>query len=244
MITVHCVHFGGEFQGLADAFEASARRHFPTADLQVWRCPPPPLGGLPNGCAYNAEKLRLWGRLACEAKTKTILIDADTLILGDLSGAFDQSFDVAYTARPDSARHRLNGGVVFLRPTERARGFMRRWVEIDDEMVASRPLAERAAGLHGGVNQAALCSLLDDGAANADVIGLPCSIWNSVDETWASFGDHVKVLHFKSELRAAALRNGRRDLRNRQPSERARMEHIDRLGEMWKTYARRTGVAA
>lgn len=250
MITMHCVHFGGEFQVLADALEESVRRNFPAADLQMWRCPPPPLDGLPAACAHNAEKLRLWERAFLNTQNETILIDADTLVMDDLSSAFDQSYDVAYTERPDGSRHRLNGGVVFLRPTDRARDFMRRWVERDDALVASRPVAGRASHSYGGVNQASLCELLDSGGSYAETVALPCGVWNSVDETWASFGEHTKVLHIKSALRRAAIgTDGGGDefwnaLKSMDPKHEAKEEALGRLASIWRSYTSAMDMAA
>lgn len=75
----------------------------------------------------NNYKLRFWRDLVHMATEPLVLMDTDTIVLDDISGGFSDQ-DLTLTTRPHKW---LNGGVVFVKPTQYARDFFDEWVRVD-----------------------------------------------------------------------------------------------------------------
>lgn len=223
MITVAVYAVGNDFERMANALTRSIDANSPA---RVLRLEKPADAALPHtAVAQNSRKLLRWVEVAEQVDMPLVLMDADTLVLGDLRGAFETPFDVGVTLRP--GRLLRNAGVVYVRPSDSSRSFLRAWLRANDALAASSPVHVRhAMHRYGGVNQASLARVLGDTTMRqtASIADLPCSRWNSCDETWREFSAETVVVHFKGALRRA-LRSGR-----------ARQQHIAALVARWRDY--------
>lgn len=226
----------GVYARMARALERSAAANSPGAPLRMLRISPDweRLGKLwrrghdpeRESLLGNTAKLEAWAEAVESAAAGELLglLDADLLVTGELAEVELLRFDLAYTERPAGARYPLNGGVVFLRVSERTRRFMHKWVALNARLLANggehQPLRER----FGGINQAALGSLLE--TAGLDVLALPCAAWNCEDSCWSSFDPaRTKIVHVKSQLRQACFGQRAIDPYNRP------------LVELWQRFA-------
>ena len=193
-----------QWQRLFRAFEASVRENCPDAELHVIRSERGPIRkNLPAHCSLNTQKLHVWRAAVHAYDGELVLIDADTIVLRDLTEAFERfRFDVAYTERPGAFR--INAGVVFVQANRYSRRFFDRWVMINDALFDNQPECLAAITEHAGLNQAALIHLLDSPTI-CDTLELPCEVWNSTQETWHTVCDQTYVVHIKNKLRALAL---------------------------------------
>jgi hypothetical protein len=168
-----------------------------------------------------------------------VLIDTDTMILAPLDPAFDdaahcvdtrtvaalhampiadrlqfpgdsRSYDVAFTWKTNTTTLALNGGVVFVRVNARSRALMRAWCDRNDALFANPVEHARYHPRYGGINQAALGSMLERGeTAGARVAFLDCRVWNACyGPLWQTAQNGARVLHCKSTLRRALFANG------------------------------------
>ena len=154
----------------------------------------------------NTQKMRLWQE-AVEALPDgevICLLDADTMVLRDLSDAETMPFDVTYTSRPSVSRFPINSGVVLARGSERTRAFFRRWREVNEAMLADPTYHQEYRQRWGGINQAALGAMIaDPGAVN--LVELRCQEWNCEDTTWHMMDATTRIVHVKGRLRKACL---------------------------------------
>ena len=151
----------------------------------------------------NRAKMEAWGKVADNLDEPTILMDCDMLVRSDLSSAFESVEHVGLTKRTE-CRWPINGGVVFLQPTDEARRFLRIWNKLDRKLYQDKALHHYWRERFGGMNQAALGLML----TNYDVAEpqyFPCAKWNACDEDWANVGTATRVVHYKGDLRKATL---------------------------------------
>ena len=202
-----------EWPRLARVLASSAARHCPGWTIHVTAIAPPParrasaLGVQADVC--NAVKLDRWQQLVAEASDGEclVLIDVDTMILRPLDSAWKHAFDLAYTVKPAGARFPLNGGVVFVRVSDRVRTFMGQWAAVNDRMLQDGTLHQAWRRRYGGINQAALGCVLETGSrTDLQLLPLPCAEWNCEDESWSAFDAHVtRIVHLKGLLRRAVF---------------------------------------
>lgn len=197
----------GRWTRLSRVLEWTARRHCPSWHVNVELITPAPASSVLNIRAYetNTSKLDRWAEIvaAAEDGEHLLLIDADTMILRTLDDIWEYPFDLAYTTK--RARFPLNGGVIFLRVSNRVKAFMAAWAVQNRARLADDDRAADWRFTHGGVNQAALAQLLDTDHG-LHLLALPCAEWNCEDSAWASFNpDITRIVHIKSALRQACL---------------------------------------
>lgn len=204
IITTYFDHPGRlDYYRLHRVWEASARQTMPTASVVTLS--PALLEAWSNRPSWqnNRSKMEAWGRIADDLDEQTILMDCDTLVRSDLSSAFDSVEHVGLTKRTE-CRWPVNGGVVFLQPTDEARRFLRIWNKLDRKLYEDKALHHYWRERFGGMNQAALGLMLTNfDVAEPDYFA--CSEWNACDEDWATLGESARVIHYKGELRKAAL---------------------------------------
>lgn len=207
-------YFGGspDWERLARVLELGARRHCSAWEIDVRRIPPPaPTHSLSANKNGNTHKLDWWTEQveAAENGTQILLIDSDTMILGQLDAAWDQDFDFAYTTK--GGRFPFNAGVIFLRVSRRVKSWMRTWREENRRMFEDSAYHLPWYRRFGGLNQAALGKMLTEDVnvkMGVKLATLPCSVWNCEDASWETFGDQTRIVHIKSGLRLAALATG------------------------------------
>lgn len=139
MITVAVYAVGNDFERMANALTRSIDANSPA---RVLRLEKPADAALPHtAVAQNSRKLLRWVEVAEQVDMPLVLMDADTLVLGDLRGAFETPFDVGVTLRP--GRLLRNAGVVYVRPSDSSRSFLRAWLRANDALAASSPVHPR-----------------------------------------------------------------------------------------------------
>lgn len=194
-----------QYARMARVLACSARRHCPGWDVEV-ACVGPlrQTYAIDPAYAHNTAKLTRWTDAVVGATDgdRLALLDADTLVLRPLEDVWREPFDVAYTVRAPG-RFPLNAGVLFVRVSDRSRGFMRDWQAENARMLRDRLYHQTWRRKYGGLNQAALGALLEAGQSSV-VAALPCVEWNCEDSTWAAFDpDVTRIVHVKSLLRRA-----------------------------------------
>ena len=203
------VSFGDPvFEQMAQVLEYSVRANCPEATfLHVQAEPHTHIKGIPTHCPANAHKKRFWGDVVHEHPGQEIvLLDCDTLVLGDLSHVFQEhDFDIAYTVRPH--RVRINAGVMFVRSTHPTRRFFDKWNYHLEKLLGDdeRPALHKRLRKHAGLDQAALAESLEAVDYPTKFLELPCTTYNSVDQTWHEFDETTKILHVKGPLRRFAV---------------------------------------
>lgn len=155
----------------------------------------------------NTHKLAWWHHRVIEAADgdRLLLIDADTAILRPLDPIWERDFDFCYTPKPKKYPP-LNGGVIFIRVSERTRAFMEAWVKQNAALMSMQRKQWRRQ--YGGVNQASLADVLESAERfGVRTLGVPCLEWNCEDSAWSSFDPEVtRILHVKSTLRLALIK--------------------------------------
>lgn len=227
------VSFGDPvFERMAQVLEYSVQQNCPTADfVHIKAEPHVHIKGIPTHCPANAHKKVHWADIVHENPGQEIvLLDCDTLVLGDLQKVFDQhEFDISYTVR--NHRVRINAGVMFVRSTHATRRFFDKWnthmakLLSDDE----RPKLQNRLRKYAGLDQAALTESLQSIDFPLKTLELPCETYNSVDQTWHKFDESTQVLHIKGQLRRFAV------LDDVDPAKHPRFSEPMRV---WREYAR------
>lgn len=244
-MNIICNHFGDDaFGRMAKALERSVELNCPDATfMEIVTERPAEQPGMLRHYTDNHAKLCVWrdALTYLDDGDEAVLMDADTVVLGDLSAAFDKSYDIGWTWRP--GRLPVNSGVVYVRVNDRSRAFMDAWVERDTQLMTHRSLADHGRRKYGGANQASFMWLITHGKGQdiADCHALMCKHWNSVDQTWCDFDEkHTRVLHIKSRLRDACMGVEPsaffKTLKTLSVNGVESQITIDRLAEIWRKY--------
>lgn len=223
-----------KYERMARALVVSAEANSPLASINVtkfedrdnditrWRRAPNLLN--------NSRKTKHHQQLVSEAADGEVLcmIDADTLILGELSAAEAFDFDLAVTIKPADSAYEFNSGVVFVRVSRRTKEWYEDWLAVCMQMIAQPQLYANYKTRYGGINQSSLGCLLESRPDELNVLRLPCAEWNSVRETWPEFSPSTKVVHLLGKLRVACMR----------PYRRTEDSCVEHLKNIWRTYDR------
>lgn len=155
----------------------------------------------------NTHKLAYWNaRVQAAAEGEhLLLIDVDTMILRPLDDVWSRPFDLAYTVK--RAQFPLNGGVIFLRVSDRVKRFVGAWVDENARLLTDTNKRKPWQVKYGGINQAALGHMLEQiDVTGVQVAALPCQEWNCEDSSWSAFDPAVtRIVHLKSLLRRACV---------------------------------------
>ena len=161
-----------------------------------------------NSYIANSVKLNWWADKIKKESGNICLIDGDTVVLKDVEHVFDQDFDIAYTRRSASVRIPINGGVLFVKPSERIHDFFDKWVLTNNEMLTNRALHLAWAKIYQGINQASFGYMISRYRSNLKIIEVPCSKYNACDKVnWFNINNETHIMHIKSELRQACINN-------------------------------------
>jgi hypothetical protein len=144
----------------------------------------------------NYLKLQTWAK---NIKGNTVLIDADTIVLGNVSEVFDLDSDLIYTKRQFNRSIPFNSGVVFVK--ESGIPIIQKWAEIDHKMYKNPFLHRKYKGKYYGFNQSSFGCLLET-HSEFKIDFVCCSIYNSCDAgDWKVNYNFAKIVHVKSDLR-------------------------------------------
>lgn len=208
---IRAVHFdyfdNDNYKRLADVWEYSAKKYNPDADVKLITVDFKKVGNdIKDSWVYNDHKLSIWRDEIIASDDDIVVMDADMIVLGDISAPFKKDFDICYTARTRS-RYPLNGGVIFAHPTEGAKKFVKEWYALDKEMLSGHGFHQRYRVKYGGMNQASFGAMIEAHKQKCKLETVTCSEYNLCDEEWKYFDDNVKILHVKGALRCAVLGN-------------------------------------
>lgn len=222
---------------LARVLDYSARRQAPAWRVDVERIDPGPPGNRTAAFEANTRKLDRWAAIVAAAHDgeRLVLIDADTMVLRPIDPVWDLEFDVAYTVRPAGTRLPFNAGVIILRVSPAVRTFVSRWAAENRRMLLDQARHAQYYRRYGGINQAALGALFDEGAAaGLRVARLECREWNCEDSTWSRYDGTTRIVHVKSGLRRTCF--------GLAPSPGLR--HLAPIARVWRTLEREAQAVA
>jgi hypothetical protein len=185
---------------MAKVLEESVKKNCPSADFELIKLQQPRYRT--KRCfTSNTVKLAEWLRVMSETNDNVIFMDCDMLVLNDLHNAFNSDFDIGYTKRNHS-RIPYNGGVVFVKNTEKAHNFIALWKEINDKMYKDYSFHRKWRDKYAGMNQAAFGYIMEKCKFDAKLKVFECSEWNVCREDWGNVKEEItKIVHIKSGLR-------------------------------------------
>jgi alpha-N-acetylglucosamine transferase len=161
-----------------------------------------------NSYVANSVKLNYWGDKIKNENGNICLIDGDTVVLKDVEHVFDKNFDIAFTQRSPGIHIPINGGVLFIKATERVHDFFDKWVMTNNEMLTNPILHKAYYRKYNGINQASFGYMLERYKSDLKIISLPCAKYNACDVVdWKRIDSETHILHAKSQLRLACLQN-------------------------------------
>lgn len=182
----------GTFTRLAKVFSYSIKKHMPAAELILNRQDPPELGSVKKNRIANHEKLVWWAEQAKKQTGRFVLLDTDTIALGDLEDAFDfapeqtgkikdiglcrhktrfydvysQGYQTAEGLRKDLIQQLyiapFNGGAIYCNPTPETFALLDAWVRADEKLLRDPALHERYIPRYNGMNQSSFGYLLEN----------------------------------------------------------------------------------
>lgn len=196
------------FKKLLVAFENSVKANMPDCNLIVDELdfPRNNIDTTKLSFVSNTIKLRAWSKRIQELDDPIILIDADTIVLKDLSDVFEEDFDIGYTVTGSSIP--INGGVIFVKPNERSRKFFSLFYDVNFKMFKDKAFHTKWRNKYAGINQAAFGYLLENPELyDAKLKAFPCELYNAVDKHWPDIDENTRVVHIKSDLRKECLKS-------------------------------------
>lgn len=195
---------------LAAVFRLTAAAHCPGWVVELTEVPvPAQQQQRRQKDTANTLKLEHWAAAVARADDgdELLLIDADTAFIRSIDAIWHQPFDLAYTTKPGAALP-FNAGVMFLRVSARTRAFMAQWLTENRRLYHDKIAHDPLKATYGGMNQAALGSLKEQGhfPGDLDVLELSCAEWNCEESGWHTFDPaHTRILHVKGNLFSEAL---------------------------------------
>lgn len=194
-----------DYKRLAEVWEYSARKAHPDATVRLVRLNPPT--DRMSHQRRNQYKLEHWYKMVKASTENVILMDVDMVVYGDIGHVFERDFDLCYTRRT-ATRMPLNGGVLFVKPTEATLEFFRKWLKVDGELLKHRGQYQPYVRKYGGQNQASFGYMLEKGRYAAKIAHVDCTWYNCCNEEWAGIDSKTLVVHHKSALKRICSRSG------------------------------------
>lgn len=197
----------GDYDRLYNVFAESVRQNgggHPIAHIAV--DPPGVKRHMTASLEANHAKMLAWQKYIETIDDDVVLIDCDMLVMRDFSEAFVGSeWDVAITRRT-AARMPINGGVVMVRNTARAKAFIKAWAEADTLLYNNHQLHAEWRRKWRGMNQASLGYLLSTDYPGV-VERVRCSTYNACEEDWPKVDvkNPPYAIHCKAHLKRRVL---------------------------------------
>lgn len=193
-----------EYTRCVNALEASAKDSNPNAELLILKIDPPQKCHRWNKEGWHNNNVKLKAYSEVEIDKPTFFIDADTIILKDLTDLIG-SFDIAIAERPARAKAPFNLGVVLFMPTFRARSFMDAWIRVDNSMLNDINFHMTWREKYLGQNQSSFGYLYENTIANRpEFKKYPTEIMNACEQDWTN-SEMSYIIHIKTRLRNVAL---------------------------------------
>lgn len=199
-----------DFSRLARALRNSLVVHAPCDwIIDVPDMEPEPVTAADEKIAGNVRQFKRWGAAVKHHNDgdRLLLLDTDMYARRDIGGIFDAAGDpdLFYTTRPGAAEWKpLSTGVLGVLVSDRTRAFFQRMEARIYELLAGQHAAARIK--YGGIQQPALGTLLEEGAAKGmTVTALPCSEWNaSAPENYGQ-GQDARLVHVHGSVPRRAV---------------------------------------
>lgn len=157
---------------------------------------------------------------------RVLLIDGDMMILHPLDDVWRSPFDLAYTIRERGSKP-LNGGVVFLRISNRTRSFMTQWWRENLRFLGNKAEHAEWRRRYAGINQASFGYVIEKLDHGCQLLKLSCKEWNCENTCWKEFNAKTRIVHIKSKLRRALFGSGRPE------------RSFQKIMEIWRLMERR-----
>lgn len=206
-----------QYGPLRTVFERSAAAVMPDIPVEIRNMPMP--------IKIDHKRDTAWAFLdaanyVLESNEDIAVCDIDLMFTGDISKAFEHDFDIGITVR--EGKHPYNTGVWFSRPTQPARDFVYRWIELTELLIDTYEKNYPFIHSHGGIDQASLAMAMVE-QHMAEVHQFPCVEYNAEQSCWKDMDHRTRVVHIKSGLRKYCLTGIADDkLREQWPDDMAR----------------------
>ena len=208
------VNFKGsapEYETLTMGFSRSVKKNA-NADLYLltpWV--PPKVKGCRFSYTVTNAKLNVWNEFAQLISRPTILMDVDLIVRQDLGHVFDLDHDAVFTTN-GTKNTWINSGVVFLKPTARAKDLMQRWTDADNELYQTKIMNGMPKGVRKGHRDTGVLGMNQTSFAviekELDYGTIPCSKYNCWNDTWREWNPkQTAVVHVQMGLRKALTQN-------------------------------------
>ena len=178
----------------------------------------------------NFLKLTKQAEIAKQETENFIFMDTDMLLTGDISEAFKENFDIAFTNR--NYKNPINGGMVFCRPGAGGEIYQY-WMDVADMFLGDAKKLNKYFPQRMGICQSSLAYMLDDGLeVMYEVKYFPCKIYNNTrTDGWKNkIPDGVKCLHWNHKGTREYLVSGKGNLSNIAP------ENIKKISSEYDQY--------
>lgn len=155
-----------------------------------------------------AHKTLLWADAAARHKHERIVfVDVDMLILKDLSGFFDDSFDIAFTYKDE--QYPVNTGTFLACGSTATEEFFKKWHSETKKILSDPLLRARATSSsypYGAPDQMAFYTLIEFKRGSTEYAvtvggkrlrckGLPCELLNETNSR--PLNDRMHIIHYK-----------------------------------------------
>jgi hypothetical protein len=198
MITFIIVSFGDKYIRYKNALIRSIEANVKDAnikDIQLEET-------FSNFHTANYIKLKAWRN---NIEGNSVLIDADTIVLDDVSEVFNMPHDLIYTKRDYNRSIPFNSGVVFVK--ESGKQILDRWCDIDQQMFTDPIFHQKWKKKYFGFNQASFGCLLET-MPELNIGQVNATYYNSCDQgDWVRNAQLAKIVHVKSFLRESIDKN-------------------------------------
>ena len=194
------------YERMHRVWEYTAKKNSPCEAVDtLWIDPPKNTDPRRTSFDANYVKLKAWVDYCNKYPEEDIvLMDADMMVMRPLQEVFDRhKFDCAFTVRDQIGRLTINGGVVYVRGTAKAREIMDLWGVCDKKLYLNPKLHQTYRSKYAGMNQSSWGYMMEKHKPKG-VLELPCSIYNKVVFLSKS-KEKPYVIHLKDTLRQSAL---------------------------------------
>jgi len=191
----------GVFTRFADVLEYSINQHCTGHKILRDEIPPAPkVINVRQTGPNNLAKISEWEKVVQQSNEPVMLLDADALVLRDVSDIWEKDFDVAYCRRP--GKYPIIGGVLFIKPTKAAKEFCSKWLKKATRIFCKPTRANELFSKYGGLSQTTLNILTKQELHRVNFLELDSVEWNLCDETWHKYDpDKTRIVHYKGALR-------------------------------------------
>jgi len=158
----------------------------------------------------NIYKLWHWKEAINNATTAIVLMDSDIMFKQNIYDFVNQhpDKDMVFTTRNKSYSDlKCNGGVILVRPTDKAKEFFNTWYDISANEFDPRynPMWAELYKKYKGATQTTLGFLREQGRYEEVIGEVPCHIWNATPIELDLIDENTKVVHIKSQVRRSIL---------------------------------------